>query len=567
MIPSAQFDPSTLAIWTTTGPLLEPEAGAAAAAMRAAARGADPSGAVGGLPPGDPRRTRLVWLISSVWHEKRHYLDVCLTNYGARRFRNLFNLAANVDPLVAEAKKLGAPVWFPVEVYGCKTLRRVLGIPEPAPNILESARLARLMKSFTTQLDAPWVLGESRLYLGGEAQLEGLAQVSQVHSIEFTFGTDDVLAVTADWVHPLPREGPYRTIEAVAGVLGCARDIGGVTVINPNLAAALFVTALCGRYFGAGPQPPAELTAPGPRLARMIEELGPQPGRFDTSDAEAAEVVDRVAKRLWGRTAFEEIAADIDAMDGKVDRASAPWLAENGMCDAYADFVALRRRLLAAVGEGGLAGVLPRAFAPTWRDQLVPWHVVATPEGSADDGSAPVVFGCRLNVPPELAPVLPPVVVWGRLHAAAPGEAAARFAPRDRSAWLQMLEHHGPRAHLMLNGRLHRRMVPPELDRPVAEIEQLGVPVRFHPRFEWPEQRDQKTRTSEAVALARFAGRRSFVCDITGDEIEPNSAAVLTPWEFRRSALLPRFLQGGLMNEITLGLNWSDWVVRSDLLD
>jgi hypothetical protein len=110
-------------------------------------------------------------------------------------------------------------------------------------------------------------------------------------------------------------------------------------------------------------------------------------------------------------------------------------------------------------------------------------------------------------------------------------------------------------------------MVPPELERPLAEIEQMGIPVRFHPRFEWPEQRDQKTCVSEAVALANFTGRKSFVCDITGDEIEPSAAAVLTPWEFRRSALLPRFRQGGIFNQIMLETDWSDWVVRRDLLD
>jgi hypothetical protein len=49
MIPSAQFDPSTLAIWTTTGMLLEPEAKVATEVMRMAARGDDPSKAVGGL--------------------------------------------------------------------------------------------------------------------------------------------------------------------------------------------------------------------------------------------------------------------------------------------------------------------------------------------------------------------------------------------------------------------------------------------------------------------------------------------------------------------------------------
>jgi hypothetical protein len=250
-----------------------------------------------------------------------------------------------------------------------------------------------------------------------------------------------------------------------------------------------------------------------------------------------------------------------------IDLASAPWLAEEGLYDAYSDFVAMRRRLLAAAREMGLASVLPGAFQLVWRDLLRPWHVVATPGGAAQEDDATVVFGREINVPPELKFIYSPTVVWGRLYAAPPDEASARFAPCARDAWIQMLERHGPYAHLVLNGRQHRRMVPPELERPVDEIEKLGIPVRFHPRFEWPDQRDQKTHVNEAVALANFTGHKSFICDITGDEIAPSGAAVLTPWEFRRSALLPRFSQGGILNQIMLGTDWSDWVVRRDLLD
>jgi hypothetical protein len=87
----------------------------------------------------DLLRRRVLWLASCVWHEKRHFFDVCLTNYGARRFRDLFTIAANVYPLIAEAKRRGEPVWFPVEVYGDPVIRRVFGISEPPANIAEIA--------------------------------------------------------------------------------------------------------------------------------------------------------------------------------------------------------------------------------------------------------------------------------------------------------------------------------------------------------------------------------------------------------------------------------------------
>lgn len=567
MIPTVQFDPATLTIWTTTGLLLQPAATIATAAVRAAARGADPSQALADVPQGDPLRTRLLWFTSSIWHEKRHFFDTCLTNYGARRFRDLFNLACNFGPLLAEAKSRGEPVWFPVEVYGCPVLRGVLGISEPAPNILESARLARAMKSFMAQIDAVVGSGNRVIHLGGEAQMEGLAQTSQIMSIEHCFGADEARAVTAEYVQRLPREGPYRAIEAVSGVLGCSKEVRGIIAINPGLAAAVFVTALCGRFYGAGPQPPSDLVAPSHRLVRLLEELGPKAGRYDMPDDEAAALVNGVALRLWGRTAFDEIAADIDAMEAKLDLAAAPWLAAEGLSDAFADFLALRRRLLSAAQTAGLASLLPRAFPNAWRDRLLPWHVEATPGGSGVDDDGRVVFGRDINVPSGLEGIVPSRVVWGRLYSASSTASGDGFGPSADAAWLQMLERHGPRALLMLNGRRHRRMVPPELERPIEEIERLGIPVRFHPRFEWPEQRDMKTRVGEAIVLAHFSGRESFGCDVTGEEIGPAAAAVLTPWEFRRSVLLPRFRQGGILHEIQLVTDWSDWVVRKDLLD
>jgi hypothetical protein len=566
MIPPAQFDPATLTIWTTNSMVAAEEWDVAAEIMRMAASGDDLAAVLGNGPDENPVRTRLLWLASSVWHEKRHYFDTCLTTYGARRFRNLFNLAANVGPLLVEAKERGDPVWFPVEVYSYPPgLRKLFGIPDPPANILQSANLARSMKSFTSQLDAAPESGDVAIELGGGSQMEGLAQVSQSHSVEYFFGLDDLTAISRTYIHKLPRTGPYRAIETVAGALGCWQQVGESVAVNTALAAALFVTALCGRYFGAGKQPDEDLVAPWPRLARMMEALGPQPGRFEMNDDEAVEMVDKIARQLWGRTAFEEISSDIDLMEEGVKLSDAPWITEGGLYDSYVDFIALRRRLLAEARQLGPASLLPRAFPEKWLNRLQPWHVEATPDGSgAVDDS--VVFGVTLNLPAELKGYLASQVTWGRLYAQ-PDDLAGEFAPHHREPWLQMLERQGPLALLMLNGRRHRRMIAPELERPLKEIEGLGIAVRFHPRFEWPENRDQETRASEAIALAEFSDRKTFTCDVTGDQIEPAMAAVLTPWEFRNSKLHARVLEGGIMNQIQMVTNWADWRVRRDLLD
>jgi hypothetical protein len=198
-----------------------------------------------------------------------------------------------------------------------------------------------------------------------------------------------------------------------------------------------------------------------------------------------------------------------------------------------------------------------------WRDRLLPWHVVARP-GGANDETGQMIFGVNLNLPMELKDFFSPVAGLAWLHIP---ESPQPFAPHDEGAWRQMLELHGPRALLMLNGRQHRRMVPIELERAISETEKFDVQVRFHPRFAWPENRDVQTCAGEAMALANFSGRDSFVCDVTGDKIAAGEAVVLTPWEFRRSGLVAKFREAaGPLGEMQLLTDWSDWIVRRDLL-
>jgi hypothetical protein len=287
-------------------------------------------------------------------------------------------------------------------------------------------------------------------------------------------------------------------------------------------------------------------------------------------DEAAWELVDKAAQHLWGRTAVEEVEADIDAMEEARGAISQSWLIESGMTDAWADFLVLRRRLLAEVRAVGSASLSPRAFPLRWLDRLFPWHIVATPGGDDGEDRGAVVFGRKFNPPTGLEQFVPPLVIWGRLHEVSADRAATGFVLNKREAWLQMLERHGPLALLMLNGRRHRLMVPPALERPIQEIEDYGVAVRFDPDFEWPEDRDPAIRAAEALELADWAGRPTFRCDITGDEIAATEAALLTPWEFRRSALLPRFREicgsPDFIADVRLAADWSDWVVRRDLL-
>lgn len=564
MTPVVQFDPASLSIWTCTGSLGNPEDALAHAAMRAAAQGDDPLAEFDTLDDDTPLRRHLLWLASCVWHEKRHFFDTLLTNYGALRFRNLLTLGLNLQIAIPELAKRGDPIWFPIELYDNKVRRRVLGIADPLPDLQRIARHARHMKDYVAQIDAAASDGMRAIHVGAEAQLEGLAQVSQMHAIEWRYGVEGVRAITLDKIKKLPAEGPYRAIESVSGALGCSHELSnGDIVVNPALAAALYVTALCTRQLGAGIKPDRSLVSPWDRVARLIEELGPKPGRFHMSDEEAMALADKAALNLWGRSAVDEIEADIDLAQEKFS-ASIAWAGESSAGKVFAEYSALRRRALARVRELGSASLLPRAFPQLWLDALRPWHVVATPDGAHADAGGEMVQGIRLNLPPEAKGVFAESITWASAFRPEPSDDAA-FALHDR-AWFEMLERYGPLAQLGLAGRRGRLMVPPALTRQIDAIEGLGVPVKFDPMFEWPEARDITTCGEEALALAQFSGRETFICDVTGDQIAAHEAAVLTPWEMRHSPLVERVRDGSFAAELLLLTNWSDWVVRRDLL-
>jgi hypothetical protein len=110
-------------------------------------------------------------------------------------------------------------------------------------------------------------------------------------------------------------------------------------------------------------------------------------------------------------------------------------------------------------------------------------------------------------------------------------------------------------------------MLVPELERPVGELQDMGIPVRFHPKFEWPEARSKEVRRHEAVGLADFCGRPHFMCDLTGEQLSPADAAVLTPWELRNAKSLTALREStDVFRVFQLVTDWSDWIVKGELL-
>ena len=537
---------------------------ATGAALRAALVGQDPLIALHPIREDASAYVIGTWLASCIWHEKRHFFDCFMTNYGARRFRDILSLASNLPYLANDARKTGQPLWLPIEIYGNSTRRKVLGIPEPSPRQRELARLAVGLKEFTAHMDAPITNGVTTLQIGAEAQMEGLAQASQFATAERYWGPQVSELMYARYVAPMPRTNAYRSIETVALRQGCVRFEEGVVKLDSGLAAALFTTALCGPFYGRGSTPQYDITYPWPRFAQLAEELGSRRGYYRMPDEEAWALVDAAARRIWGRTALDELDADTDGLEQR--REQLAHFGADSLAGALDAFISLRRTMLKIARVGGSLLLSPNAFADFWVDRLQPWHVVATPRGVTIDKDDPASFiGIEIPVPEAWRGHLPKDVSWGSVHEPEAGDEV--YAIHNQKAWTEMLTLHAPSALLLLNGRRHRRMIPPELERVITTIRQGGIDVRFDPRFEWPEQREAAERHADALALSALSGGETLTCDRTGRPVPPAKALVLTPWEFRRSKLRDGFVEDtGVAGLHALEADWTDWVIHEDVL-
>src|SRR5437773_11281178 len=131
MMPVVQLDPASLTMWYNPelvhgGPYGKQIGEAVAQCIEG-----DDVAAVNTLRSVKDETARVhgISLISSVWHERRHFLDILLTNYGAFRLRQFILFYSNwhaLDTLI----KGKQPLVCPIDVYLDTVRCEVLGIKQ-----------------------------------------------------------------------------------------------------------------------------------------------------------------------------------------------------------------------------------------------------------------------------------------------------------------------------------------------------------------------------------------------------------------------------------------------------
>ena len=147
MIPILQFDPSSLSIWYDThlinrmrggqdiGLTLDLALRSQLAALRTHIENVKD----------DWVKTRCATVATAVWHEKRHFLDFILTNYGAFRLRQFFSLYYNIYPILKFAEDSGE-LLVPLQSYTDNLFCKHMNIKPPTKEIFSLANEIRNRK-------------------------------------------------------------------------------------------------------------------------------------------------------------------------------------------------------------------------------------------------------------------------------------------------------------------------------------------------------------------------------------------------------------------------------------
>lgn len=576
MIPLLQFDPSTLTLWYDIG-LMSKARGwdALEAAFHYAWDGKD--GDLSALlenTSDQAVKARCMHVASSVWHEKRHFLDFVLSNYGAFRVRQFFEIYLNLPAIIGLAKGNGGCLHCPIDVYLDHTGMKVFGISSPDSELVEiAAAIAGRKRMIADDRQALPVEG-GLVEVGGEAQLEALAYGMQFAKINQLFDADLAIRVLSDCYDAVAVHNKYLWPYRAAATMGIAPIRApksatsqpilemDATLVNPMLYAAL-----ASRHWGQEQvRTEAYTTAfPAERLAGLLIGLRDSCREYDSlTIRQAWEMVNDASKALFGRTVIEEIEEDYRFEAEFCERIPQNYSQNNPVKRALVDFHLLRGDLIEILKNSPELVLSAELFGAGLVGSLQPTPILASSYGQIGippDGYAQV-FGYKhpdtdVNKIPEAR------WWWAAIPIGQNEDNQDRFSLKDREAWALIIGELAPFAKLLLNGHRHRIMLGPELLRASRGFAyENGLEVKIEAFFETPPE------SSNSKDLFYLTGQNELRCDLTNKLLTVENSYLIPPWRVRSSQPLFEFLMSRLgkgdLGRLRLWRDWSPWIVSSE---
>jgi hypothetical protein len=511
-------------------------------------------------------KSRCAHFATCVWHEKRHFLDFLLTNYGALRVAQFFQLYGNMERLLAEALQNKHALWFPLDIFLSPIHRRILGIETPWPFVQTIAENMRGIRELVAEDRHPVGAGSKLFEVGGDAQLEALAWICQLAAAEELLGTDASFSAQGDMALFSANQRRYRWIVEFAAGLGILphRASQGVWMQDVSFVMPLLYAALQIRAYGQTKTvPKSEYSSlPSQRLYALAMHIRQRGSEFRPAGVEESwDQVNTMCREIWGRTALEEMKHNLVMEEQLLQDLQGTDSAPDEVKACFADYHRLRALLIEMLEQSPSSVLDPVFFARNTLPRLQPYVIACRPDGVL--GKVPSTLelihgfydGAQQNDNGWWWAASP-------THLPASDENIIRLECRNE--WLSLTSHLAPIAKLMMNGRAHRTMIGPELLSAEMRLRHTGFQIGLDPALAFP--REDPTAQMESYYILRESD--TAVCDCCRKTIRKPEGRFLSPWLFRHNTAIGNLAITALTPEDgnedagrrRFWRDWSPWV-------
>lgn len=574
MIPTLQFDVSTLSIIYDTQ-LLSTAKGSRTLgmALEFGLSGDDSKlRALLRLEKDEWVQTRAANIASCVWHEKRHFLDFILTNYGAFRFRQFLEIYVNANFVIGQSRDSGA-LAVPLDANLCPITRTQLGVSEPCSETLKLSQFILSRKKLQQDDRKLYRTDAGQIEVGGDAQLEFLAYFVQMFKAQMEFGDELYRNVAEDIPGANLKHRRYSwMLEYLArwGLLDLYSMSDKRVLIDGSSVIPFCYGALAGRFYGQDQSMSSEVSSHLPRerfatLLRKLKEHSPNYAHLPTSDAWTA--INEVCSKLFGRDVLEEIEVDYEEEEKLLHKIRERDV-DDTVVKCLSDFHMLRGRMIKMLKDSPESVLNAREFSTKSIAMLRPNVVVAAPAGIIGAPPANIGWLCGYRHPTERESERVPEAEWwwtGLVKQNVPPE---EMALGDFSAWKLLAAHFAPLAKLFLDGMAFRTMIGPELFSVLQRVKhEAGVQLVVDSTFSRPRERYCAKDWQYAT------GRETFRCEISDEVCSVDEGELLDTWDIRHRKEFMRSLISSAPDHLqerqamTLWRDWSPWMIKREYAD
>jgi len=475
-------------------------------------------------------RQRACHLASSVWHEKRHFLDYLLTNYGALRIRQYFSIYSNFHLLVEQAKRHGGVLWMPLTTYldPCKKILHQIQNDWPkdlAQNILNATQL------FQGDQETRTTSKGERAQFGGEAQFEAFGWGYQIASAQQILGLELAQEAHKDLLRfGAAGQVRYRWMEQIGSHMGIypvfeqnGGYIGDASFILPLILASLQIRA----YGQTRNVPQSRFSAAAStRLFTMLEVVKGLRLKFgELSFEDSWELVNKLCAKLWGRSAIEEMEEDYRQEEEFLAQLSTAEMCPTEVRSAYAEYHSLRGSLIELLKCSPGSILDPSSFTANVLPSLHPTVILFSANGTLGDAPKDyeVIQGYQDDDPAHQCKWW-----WAITPTTNPFVHAESLAFKDSKGWSVIASMIGPLTKLALNGRAHRTTIGAEFYAVEQRLTLRGINIEVDAYYRYP--REDPREQMEIFYL--LAGRRIVNCDLCSRKMNRPDGRLLQHWLF-----------------------------------